>query len=226
MPSLLTDQFDFDGFQSRFSQKGRVRLEGAISADDALGIHQALEQATPWELQLVNRDGKPDIIGRDALNMLPADQIQTRLQDAAERAQSGLSYLRLGLDLMEADTIALAPFAALLRSEDFAHFCSHLTGLEGLELTELAAVCYRNGDFFTQHTDSASRLGFEWNFSLGWRSDWGGQILFHSPSGDLEGGIMPRLNDLALFHGDQPRSIASVAPYAGGPRFSISGRFT
>ncbi|HWU49751.1 MAG TPA: 2OG-Fe(II) oxygenase family protein, partial [Asticcacaulis sp.] len=55
--------------------------------------------------------------------------------------------------------------------------------------------------------------------------DWGGQMLFHSPSGDLEGGIMPRMNDLALFAGDQPRSIASVAPYAAGPRFSIMGRF-
>lgn len=226
MPTLLTDQFDFAGFQSRFAQKGRVRLEGALPADHALRAHQALEQETPWELHLVTKEGKPDVISREALNILPADLIQTRLQDAAERAQTGLSYLRLGLDLMAADTIALAPLADLLKSEAFAAFCGDLTALSGLELTDLAAVCYRNGDFFTRHTDTSARLCFEWNFTQGWRSDWGGQMLFHSPSGDIEGGIMPRLNDLALFSGDQPRSVASVAPYAGGPRFSITGRFS
>ncbi len=226
MPTLLTDQFDFEGFQSRFSQKGLVRLEGALPDDHALRAHQALEQHTPWELHLVTKEGKPDVISREALNILPADLIQTRLQDAAERAQTGLSYLRLGLDLMDSDTIALAPLADLLKSEAFAVFCGNLTALSGLELTDLAAVCYRNGDFFTQHTDTSARLCFEWNFTQGWRSDWGGQMLFHSPSGDIEGGIMPRLNDLALFSGDQPRSVASVAPYAGGPRFSITGRFS
>ena len=225
MPTLLTDQFDFAGYESRFTGKGRIRLEGALPAEDALRVHHALEQQTPWELQLVSKAGKPEILSSAELNTLSPDIIQTKLQDAAERAQSGLSYLRLGLDLMEADTIALAPLANLIKSEAFAAFCGQLTGLSGLELMSLSAVCYRNGDFFTQHTDQSARLSFEWNFTQNWRSDWGGQMLFHSPSGDIEGGIMPRLNDLSLFAGDQPRSIASVAPYAGGPRFSIAGRF-
>lgn len=225
MPTLLADKFDFDGYVSRFATKGRIRLEGALPEDHALKAHHALEQQTPWELQIVSREGKPEILSRMELNTLSPDIIQTRLQDAAERAQTGLSYLRLGLDLMESDTIALSPLVDLLKSEAFAAFCGQLTGLSGLELAALNAVCYRNGDFFTQHTDQSARLCFEWNFTKDWRSDWGGQMLFHSPSGDIEGGIMPRLNDLSLFAGDQPRSVASVAPYAGGPRFSITGRF-
>ncbi len=225
MPTLLADKFDVDGYVSRFATKGRIRLEGALADDDAQKAHLALEQQTPWELQIVSKAGKPEILSRMELNTLPPDTIQTRLQDAAERAQTGLSYLRLGLDLMESDTIALSPLADLLKSEAFAAFCGQLTGLSGLELAALNAVCYRNGDFFTQHTDQTARLCFEWNFTRDWRSDWGGQMLFHSPSGDIEGGIMPRMNDLSLFAGDQPRSVASVAPYAGGPRFSITGRF-
>ena len=225
MPALLYDQFDASGYESRFAAKGRVRLEGAISAEEARDIHHALEQQTPWELQLVTTDGRPDVISRPQLESLPPSVIQTRLTDAAERAQTGLSYLRLGCDLMAVDTIALAPLADVIKSQPFADFCGRLTGLSGLDLTQLQAVCYRPGDFFTQHTDSQARLCFEWNFTEGWRSDWGGQVLFHSPSGDIEGGIMPRFNDLALYSGDQPRSIASVAPYAAGPRFSITGRF-
>ncbi len=225
MPTLLTDQFDAAGYQSRFASKGRIRLEGAIAGEEALEVHHALEQQTPWELQLVGKDGRPGLLSRAELETLSPDVIQTRLQDAAEQAQSGLSWLRLGLDLTEADTIALEAMAGLIRSKAFADFCGQLTGLSGLELASLDAVCYRNGDFFTRHTDNAARLAFEWNFTQGWRPDWGGQLLFHSPSGDIEGGIMPRFNDLALYAGDQPRSIASVAPYAGGPRFSLTGRF-
>lgn len=221
----LNDNFDFAGYVSRFNGKGRIRLEGALSDADALNVHQALERRTPWELQLVSAEGQPQVISRFELEQLPPDVIQSRLQDAAVRAQSGLSYLRLGFDLMTHTEPALKDIADLLKSEAFAQFCEKLTGLSGLVLTQLAAVCYRNGDFFTRHTDTHARLGFEWSFTQGWRSDWGGQMLFHSPSGDLEGGIMPRMNDLALFAGDQPRSIASVAPYAAGPRFSIMGRF-
>jgi Rps23 Pro-64 3,4-dihydroxylase Tpa1-like proline 4-hydroxylase len=223
--NLIGDTIDAAGYVSRFSNKGRIRLEGAIPAADAEAVHHALEQQTPWELQLVSGEGKPEVINRAELNALPASTIQARLQEAAERAQSGLSYLRLGVDLLSSDVPALAEITALIRSAAFARFCENVTGLSGLELSTLAATCYRPGDFFTRHTDNAARLDFEWNFTKDWRSDWGGQVLFHSPSGDIEGGIMPRLNDLALYAGDQPRSVASVAAYAAGPRFSISGRF-
>ena len=223
--SLLSNDIDAPGYVSRFTHKGRIRLEGAIAAADAEAVHHALEQQTPWELHLVSGEGKPEVINRAELNALPASTIQTRLQEAAERAQSGLSYLRLGVDLTTDEVPALAEIAGLIRSDAFARFCENLTGLSGLELTTLMATCYRPGDFFTRHTDTAARLCFEWNFTRDWRSDWGGQVLFHSPSGDIEGGIMPRLNDLSLYAGDQPRSVASVAAYAAGPRFSLAGRF-
>jgi len=221
----LTETIDAAGYVSRFTAKGRIRLEGAIPAADADAVHHALEQQTPWALHLVSGEGKPEVINRAELNALPEASIQARLQEAAERAQTGLSYLRLGVDLLATEVPALAEITGLIRSTAFARFCEGLTGLSGLELTTLHATCYRPGDFFTRHTDNAARLDFEWNFTRDWRSDWGGQVLFHSPSGDIEGGIMPRLNDLSLYAGDQPRSVASVAAYAAGPRFALGGRF-
>ena len=224
--ALQSDAFDAAGYVSRFTGKGRIRLEGALSAADADTVHHALEQQTPWELQLMGPSG-PEIINRRELSTLPEGEIQQRLSDAAERAQTGLSWLRLGYGLMDRsrEDTGLAPLAELLRSDAFAAFCAAMTGLSGLTLSDLQATCYRPGDFFTQHTDLGARLCFEWNFSKDWRPDWGGQVLFHAPSGDIEGGISPRLNDLSLYAGDQPRSIASVAAYAAVPRFSIVGRF-
>jgi SM-20-related protein len=223
----LIGQFDTDGYQSRFANKGRIRVEGALGAEVAENVHLALEQQTPWALQLVNAQGAPEEISRSELDSLPPSVIQTRLQAAAQRAQENFSYLRLGFhdyDSLEGDHDVKA-LANLIASPEFTAFCHNLTGLSGLELQGLSCVCYRPGDFLTRHTDSSARLMFEWNFTKAWRSDWGGQVLFHSPSGDIEGGIMPRLDDLALYSGDQPRSIASIAPYAGGPRFSLTGRF-
>ncbi|WP_031231618.1 2OG-Fe(II) oxygenase family protein [Asticcacaulis sp. YBE204] len=230
--TLRTDAFDFAGFQNRFAQKGRIRLEGALPHDDAHAIHHALEQETLWELHLVNSEGAPDVISRTELESLNPSEIQDRLAAAAERAQTGLSFLHLGYDLTTkaalenlGDDHPVFELAKLVWSQDFADFCEQVTGLTGLKLQSLIATGYRPGDFFTMHTDAAAKLSFEWNFTHDWRSDWGGQILFHSPSGDIEGGIMPRLNDLSLYAGDQPRSIASLAAYAGAPRFAITGRF-
>lgn len=220
---LLASAFDPAGYQSRFAKHGRIRLEGVISAEDAATVHHALEEDTPWSIELAGPNG-PETLNRHELGRLPEADIQQRLSDAAERAQTSLSWVRLGYVVTGEGP--LQGIAGLIRSADFTAFCEALTGLSGLELQGLSATCYRPGDFFTRHTDNAARLTFEWNFTEGWRPDWGGQVLFHSPSGDIEGGIMPRMNDLALFSGDQPRSIASVAPYAAVPRFSLTGRFT
>ena len=154
----LNDNFDFAGYVSRFNGKGRIRLEGALDDADALNVHQALERRTPWELQLVGAEGQPQAISRFELEQLPPDVIQSRLQDAAVRAQTGLSYLRLGFDLMAHSEPALKDISDLLKSEAFARLCEKLTGLSGLVLTQLSAVCYRNGDFFTRHTDTQTRL--------------------------------------------------------------------
>lgn len=232
MPFALNDAFDFAGYQSRFASKGRIRLEGALDGEDALQVHHALEQQTAWELHLMSAQGEPDVISRTELSELNDMAIQDRLSAAAERAQTGLSYLHLGYDLTSKEAIEnldeghpLLDLARLIWSSEFAAFCENLTGLNGLKLRSLIATAYRPGDFFTMHQDSGAALSFEWNFTHDWRSDWGGQILFHSPSGDIEGGIMPRLNDLSLYSGEQPRSVNSVAAFAGAPRFAVSGRF-
>ncbi|MEI9905961.1 MAG: hypothetical protein WDN06_20180 [Asticcacaulis sp.] len=122
---LLSAQFDPAGYQSRFARHGRIRLEGALSADDAQTVHHALEQQTPWELHLVGQNG-PEVINRHELNRLPESDIQNRLQEAAELAQTGLSYLHLGYTPTGDD--ALTPLSSLIRSAEFAAFCEALTG--------------------------------------------------------------------------------------------------
>lgn len=217
--------FDLEAYGGRLKAKGRVRLEGLLGPQ-AMPVFQALETGTDWSLDVMTRDG-PRSVDRDTLARLNAHEIQDLLQGGIDLARQGLSFVRLGCDLEKAVGIqpALKALLALIHGPDFLNLCETLSGETDLKPQALRIHAYRPGDFVSQHTDQGARLGFEWNFTPDWRPDEGGQLLFHAPSGDIGGGILPRLDDLALFTGDLPRSVATLAAYARSPRLSLTGRF-
>ena len=67
------------------------------------------------------------------------------------------------------------------------------------------------------------RAAYTLGLTRDWRTDWGGQLLFHDEAGDVPRGLMPRFNVLTLFKTPQWHTVATVAPYAGAPRLSITG---
>ena len=223
---LNPNAVDIPVFAETLKAKGRIRLQGLLSSEHAQIVHAALETGTDWVLEAMSDTGVVRC-DRQALSTMNAHAIQNLLQGAIDRAQSDFSFVRLGFDLDTglAPSHPLTGIVTMIRSEAFHDLCSALAGFDALTLSHLSAHAYRPGDFMSLHTDTGTRLGFEWSFSPGWRPDEGGQLLFHSPSGDIEAGILPRLDDLALFTGDKPRSVATIAAYARAPRLSIVGRF-
>ena len=223
---LNPDAIDIPAFAGKLKAKGRIRIEGLLSSDQAQHVHAALETGTDWVLEAMSDTGITRC-DRQALSTMNAHAIQNLLQGAIDRAQSDFSFVRLGFDLDAglAPSHPLTGIVTTIRSKTFHDLCYELAGFDSLNLSHLSAHAYRPGDFMSLHTDTGARLGFEWSFSPDWRPDEGGQFLFHSPSGDIEAGILPRLDDLALFTGDRPRSVATIAAYARSPRLSIVGRF-
>lgn len=87
---------------------------------------------------------------------------------------------------------------------------------------------YRPGNFIGLHDDVGSEDSHRLTaYTLGltrrWRSDWGGQLLFHDHRGDVSRGYVPRFNTLTLFKVPQLHSMAVVAPYAKVHRHSVVG---
>ena len=81
-----------------------------------------------------------------------------------------------------------------------------------------------NGQRAAQSGKRVDRLvAYTIGFSRPWRADWGGQLLLHDEYGDVERGFAPAFNTLTMFRVPRVHSVAPVAPYAGAPRFSVTG---
>ena len=50
-------------------------------------------------------------------------------------------------------------------------------------------------------------------------------MLFHGANGDVEHGLVPRMNVLNLFAVPKRHSVSLVAPFAPAPRLAVTGWF-
>jgi len=101
-----------------------------------------------------------------------------------------------------------------------------VAGETGITKIDAQATLFRPGDFLALHNDTGvgeRRAAYTIGLTRDWRTDWGGQLLFHDEAGDVSRGFRPGFNVLTLFRTPQWHSVATVAPYAGAPRLSITG---
>lgn len=61
------------------------------------------------------------------------------------------------------------------------------------------------------------------NLTPRWRTEWGGLLQFHDARGDLSHALAPAYNAIHVFTVPQLHSVSYVAPFAGAPRFAITG---
>ncbi|HRE43544.1 MAG TPA: 2OG-Fe(II) oxygenase family protein [Terricaulis sp.] len=122
----------------------------------------------------------------------------------------------------------LHELTGFIHGPDFLRFAVAVTGAESAVRAEAQASYYNPGDFIGLHDDTSREAGnrlvaYTLGFTRRWRSDWGGQLLFHDGKGDVERGLVPRWNTLTLFGVPRLHSVAPVAAYAGAPRISVVG---
>ena len=226
----LNPDLKASSYAEAFARDGYVRIEGLFELDVAEQIYLLLERMTPWVITLADGKGGQQILSREQLSTLADAEIQAILSEAAERAGSAFSFVRLGYHLSGAlnrgEDVPQSVLADFLNSGGFQAFVAEVTGETSLPATRSEATCHRPGDFFgaIRHGRTPqTKIGFELGLTRGYRPDFGGQFLIHDAKGDIEKGFVPGYNDLILFKPDKIRSIASVAPYANAPRFAISG---
>ena len=98
-----------------------------------------------------------------------------------------------------------------------------MTGAADIAFADAQATAYAPGDFLTAHDDNvagkARRAAYVLGLTPGWRTDWGGLLLFHRDSTAW----VPRFNTLNLFGVPQPHSVSQVASFAGNRRYAVTG---
>ncbi len=123
----------------------------------------------------------------------------------------------------------IAEWYALMNSEQGIAALRALTGDDRINYADAIATRYRPGHFLTQHNDEVAAEGrlyaYVLNLSPQWRADWGGLLMFIADDGHIAEAFTPRLGALNIFRVPQAHSVSVVSPFAGAPRYSISGWF-
>lgn len=191
-------------------------------AQDLLAIVQDLE----WRL-IFNQGAKSYQYPASELDPLDVGQRGAVLNAVYAKARSEFQFLYDTHKIITRQPTPLAALFAELNSEPMLTALRALTGDDRIVYLDAQATRYRPGHFLTQHNDdvaNANRLfAYVLNLTPDWRVDWGGLLQFISEEGHVEEAYAPRWRALNIFQVPQVHSVSIVAPFAGAPRYSITG---
>ena len=231
-PIRLNPTLDVRDFAGAFQRDGMVQVPDFLTPDSADRLEASLKTGTPWGLSLTDAAGKGEWLSPQAIQTLGREGLAAKAREAMTGARTGFGFSFLSYPIIDALLAGNEPghptheLVQLLNSPEARDFCAAVAGETGITKIDAQATLFRPGDYLTLHNDTGvgeRRAAYTLGLTRNWRTDWGGQLLFHDEAGDVPRGLMPRFNVLTLFRTPQWHTVATVAPYAGVPRLSITG---
>lgn len=224
-PVALADQFKANG--------GFIQIPDILQSQSAQLVYETLLRNTPWGLAWY--DGKPQFKRQEDVKRLQQQDFVRMNQQLMARAQLNYAYLYHCYPLLTAWQEQWQPDHLLMRFLEFMNMdgilklVRQVTGVESVTKADGQATFYAPNHFLLQHSDQFDteywRIAYVFNFSKNWREDWGGYLQFYDDKGDVTRALKPRFNMLNLFAVPRLHSVGQVAPFAGAPRFAITGWF-
>ena len=216
---MISNELDIEPYRARLRAQGRVQVPGFLQDGAATRLHDCLRDEVPWETaQRTDAELAPGL----ARSVAPGSADDAALLEAASR--------RRGFEFYFDPQLVLHAVVDFLNSPPFIDFARHLTGDPAIRMVSAIAVRYRHGHFLRSHSDHASNedraFAYVMNLSRDWQPDWGGLLQFLDPAERrVVDTFTPAWNSLSLFRVPQPHVVSLVAPWAGSPRYSITGWF-
>ncbi|WP_409019816.1 2OG-Fe(II) oxygenase [Brevundimonas vesicularis] len=222
---------DFALAAERLARTGRTRLP-MLFGDDTRLLYDALKVPDqPWVRTFLNPLGL-DVTVEAFEASSPEDQKQF-IDSAYAGATDGLQFLFDRLRLGPARAIG-SPTPPILfdlldrfNSDDYMEFARRLTGDERVSFSDGQVTRYLPGHFLNRHSDANPRTerlyAYVLNLSPDWRAEWGGLLQFLDDNGDITETFVPSFGTLNVFAVPQMHAVSTVAPFAGGPRYSVTG---
>lgn len=216
-----------------FNQFGRLHVPGILTPDDAAVLSRGLASATGWRRSIhVNVGQDIDIPVEEIEELSPDDRAafdRALHSGASDAFQYVFDSIRVSHEIRAGRPVApmLAAAYRFMNSEPFLAFVRALTGEPRAAYCDMMATRYLPGHFLTAHDDHAPgkhRLfAYVLNLTPRWRADWGGILLFLDDQDHVAEGYAPALNALNIFRVPQRHAVSLVAPFAVGPRLSLTG---
>jgi len=116
----------------------------------------------------------------------------------------------------------------LLQTPDFLDFIGELAGIDKLQLVEMFASVYGEGDFLSIHPDPNFDVAFIFNLTQDWKYEYGGCLTIFDSKEEPPKVILPEYNSLVLLYLGKEgidhyiSEVSSLAPHS---RIALSGWF-
>lgn len=211
---------------------GRGQIRDVLDAPSATRITQVLKSDLAWTL-VTHLEGRHRVFDAAAIDRLPAENLQPLREAINTTARDGFAYLYENIPIYDlwhsraSPDHPLLPLVDLLNSDPFLTLVRQASGHDDIAFADAQVTRFRAGHFLTTHDDNAAgknrRAAYVLNLTPEWSPDWGGQLQFFDQDGNVTAGFTPAYNVLNIFLVPTQHSVAIVAPFAGGPRLSITG---
>jgi SM-20-related protein len=227
----LQPDLDLTAAQDRLAATGRARVSGLLG-EGAEALHAALTGPDMVWNRAIQNPYNADV----PVAVFEAEPVveQARLYGMAhEEATEGFQFIFDRIKLGQARAMGL-PLPSVLfqlhelfNSDPFLDFAQQLTGDDRIAYVDAQPTRYLSGHFLNGHTDAhedAGRLyAYVLNLSPRWRAEWGGLLMFLDDQGGVTETFSPAFDTLNVFRVPQDHAVSMVAPFAGAPRYSITG---
>jgi SM-20-related protein len=234
-PMTFAPGLPLDAAAAEFASRGRVRIRGVLDDTSAARLHRCLASEVSW--QLVYHDGSSNVIlGAAEFSSLDAAAQRELMQRVLAGARERFQYLYNSYPMVTAYLNRKDPELYLHRVLEWLNdpatleTARRISGIPTLRKADAQATLYRPGHFLTLHDDGGTgnelrRVAYVLNMTQDWHADWGGQLQFMNPGGEVEESWIPGFNTLALFRVPMQHAVSYVAPYATRPRLAVTGWF-
>ena len=227
---------DLEVARGELAATGRVRLPKFFEMGGVIEGYEAVHAAMTDAAMVWNRAIRNPYNADVPVAVFEAEPIteQMRLIGMAHaEAVEGFQYIYDRLRLGPARAMGLKVPQPLYDLHDlfngpgFLDFARQLTGDDRIAYVDAQATRYMPGHFLNGHDDRQEEAGrlyaYVLNVSPVWRAEWGGLLMFLGDDGDVVETYVPEAGTLTVFRVPQAHMVSMVAPFAGAPRYSVTG---
>ena len=228
----LNPAVDPEPLKAEFAERRRVQVADFLAPECASALQADLSARDDWR-QVVNSGPKVYDLDRPTRARMPRDQAAALDTAVYAGAREGFQHRYESIRVpdqpaeRERSDDPLAAFASFMSGGEAREFLRRVAGCDEIGFADAQATAYSPGDFLTAHDDAVEgkeRLAaYVLSLTCGWRSDWGGLLLFHGADGLSIDGFVPRFNTLNLFAVPQVHSVSIVSRAAPFRRYSVTG---
>ncbi len=228
----INPELDVSEIARTFGKFRRVHIPDILPPEAADALHVCMRDEVPWRVIFNTGDNVYDL-DEATVETIPEPKRLDLSRGVAAQARDQFQYIYNSYRIDEgahknpdADLL-VHDYYHFINSKPFLEFIHRITGIPTIVYADAQATRYMPGHFLTMHDDDVSgkhrRLAMVLNLTRNWKADWGGTLQFIGPDGHVVEGYIPTYNALNIFEVPHDHIVSYVTPFAGVPRFSITG---